>query len=173
MNRSTSGLPVHPHSWSSPKPMSIESVMPSNHLIICHPLLLLASIFPSIRVFSNKSALRIYFLLFCIYHTNPDLMTFTNFFGINNDSFIISFNPSFFMACSLFITLLYLLHSSFCHTLPRIPQATASLLRVSTLCFTSSMVQWLRGQTLLWAQPCIHSSTSGKLLSQLCLSFLN
>ena len=124
MNCSTSGLPVHPHSWSSPKPMSIESVMPSNHLIICHPLLLLASIFPSIRVFSNKSALRIYFLLFCIYHTNPDLMTFTNFFGINNDSFIISFNPSFFMACSLFITLLYLLHSSFCHTLPRIPQAT-------------------------------------------------
>ena len=44
---------------SSPKLMSIESVMPSNHLILCHPLLLLPSIFPSIRVFSNKSALRI------------------------------------------------------------------------------------------------------------------
>ena len=42
---------------SLPKPMSIESVMPSNHLILCHPLLLLPSIFPSIRVFSNKSAL--------------------------------------------------------------------------------------------------------------------
>ena len=39
--------------------MSIESVMPSNHLIPCHPLLLLLSIFPSIRVFSSKSALRI------------------------------------------------------------------------------------------------------------------
>ena len=39
--------------------MSIESVMPSNHLILCHPLLLLPSIFPSIRVFSNGSALRI------------------------------------------------------------------------------------------------------------------
>ena len=39
--------------------MSIEMVMPSNHLILCHPLLLLSSIFPSIRVFSNKSALRI------------------------------------------------------------------------------------------------------------------
>ena len=39
--------------------MPIESVMPSNHLILCHPLLLLPSIFPSIRVFSNKSALRI------------------------------------------------------------------------------------------------------------------
>ena len=44
---------------SSPKPMSIESVMPSNHLILCHPLLLLPSIFPSIRVFSNESVLRI------------------------------------------------------------------------------------------------------------------
>ena len=42
-----------------PKPMAIESVMPSNHLILCHPLLLLSSIFPSIRVFSNESALHI------------------------------------------------------------------------------------------------------------------
>ena len=39
------------------KLMSIESVMPSNHLILCHPLLLFPSIFPSIRVFSNESAL--------------------------------------------------------------------------------------------------------------------
>ena len=42
---------------SLPKLMSIESVMPSNHLILCNPLLLLPSIFPSIRVFSNESAL--------------------------------------------------------------------------------------------------------------------
>ena len=42
--------------------MSIESVMPSNHLILCHPLLLLPSIFPSIRVFSSESALRIRWL---------------------------------------------------------------------------------------------------------------
>ena len=41
------------------KVTSIESVMPSNHLILCHPLLLLPSIFPSIRIFSNESALRI------------------------------------------------------------------------------------------------------------------
>ena len=47
------------NSQGSPKPMSIESVMPSNHLILCHPLLLLPSIFPSIRVFSNESALHI------------------------------------------------------------------------------------------------------------------
>ena len=45
------------NSWSSLKLMSIESVMPSNHLILCHPLLLLPSIFPSIRVFSNESVL--------------------------------------------------------------------------------------------------------------------
>ena len=45
------------NSWSLPRLMSIESVMPSNHLILCHPLLLLRSIFPSIRVFSNESAL--------------------------------------------------------------------------------------------------------------------
>ena len=45
------------NSWSLPKLMSIELVMPSNHLILCHPLLLLPSIVPSIRVFSNESAL--------------------------------------------------------------------------------------------------------------------
>ena len=46
-------------SRSSPKPMSIESVMPPSHLILCRPLLLLPSIFPSIRVFSNESAVHI------------------------------------------------------------------------------------------------------------------
>ena len=44
-------------SRSPPQPTSTESVMPSNHLTLCHPLLLLPSIFPSIRVFSNESAL--------------------------------------------------------------------------------------------------------------------
>ena len=47
------------NSWSLLKLMSIESVMPSNHLILCCPLLLLPSIFPHIRVFSNESALSI------------------------------------------------------------------------------------------------------------------
>ena len=46
-------------SQSLPKLMSIESVMPSNHVILCRPLLLLPSIFPNIRVFSNESALHI------------------------------------------------------------------------------------------------------------------
>ena len=57
MDYSTPGLPIHHHSQSLLKLMSIESVMPSNHLILCHPLLLPPSIFPSIRVFSNESVL--------------------------------------------------------------------------------------------------------------------
>ena len=60
MNHSMPSLSVHHHhSQSPPKLMSIESVMPSNHLVFCRPLLLLHSIFPSIRVFSNESVLRI------------------------------------------------------------------------------------------------------------------
>ena len=51
------GLPVHHQLLSLLKLMSIESVMPSSHLILCRPLLLLSSISPSIRVFSNESAL--------------------------------------------------------------------------------------------------------------------
>ena len=47
------------HSWSLPKLTFIESVIPSNHLILCHPLLLLPSIFPIIKVFSNELVLRI------------------------------------------------------------------------------------------------------------------
>ena len=46
------------HSWSSLKLMSIESVMPSSHLILCRPLLLLPPVPPSLRVFSNESTLR-------------------------------------------------------------------------------------------------------------------
>ena len=57
VNHSMPGLPIHHQLWSQPKPMSIELVMPSNHLILCHPLLLLPSIFSSMRVFSNESAL--------------------------------------------------------------------------------------------------------------------
>ena len=59
MNRSTPGLPVHHQLKSSPRLMSIESVMPSSHLILCRLLLLLPPIPPSIRVFSNESTLRL------------------------------------------------------------------------------------------------------------------
>ena len=57
MNCSTPGFPVHHHSWILLKLMTIQSVTPSNHLTLCRPLLLLPSIFPSIRVFSNESYL--------------------------------------------------------------------------------------------------------------------
>ena len=59
MNHSMPGLPVITNSWSLLKLMPIESVMPSSHLILCHLLLLLPPIPPSIRVFSNESTLHI------------------------------------------------------------------------------------------------------------------
>ena len=59
MDCSIPGFPVLHSSRSSLELASIELVMPSNHLILCHPLLLLPSIFPSIRVFSNESVLHI------------------------------------------------------------------------------------------------------------------
>ena len=70
-------------SWSSPKLMCIELVLPSNHLILCHPLLLLPSIFTSIRVFSNESALHIrwpkywsFSLSISPYNEHPGLISF-------------------------------------------------------------------------------------------------
>ena len=59
MNCNMTGLPVHRQLLEFTKLISIDSVMPSNHLILCHPILHLPSIFPSVRVFSNESALRI------------------------------------------------------------------------------------------------------------------
>ena len=68
MNHSTTGLT---NSWSSPKPMSIELVMPSNHLILCHPLLLLFSIFPNIRIFPNESAVHIRWPKYWSFNISP------------------------------------------------------------------------------------------------------
>ena len=59
MDCSITGFPVFHIFWSLLKFMSTESVMPSNHLIFCCPLLLLPSIFPSLKIFSNESALHI------------------------------------------------------------------------------------------------------------------
>ena len=58
MNLSTPGLPVHHQLLDFSQTMSIESVMPSSHLILCRPLLLIPPIPPNIRVFSNESTLR-------------------------------------------------------------------------------------------------------------------
>ena len=59
MDCSMPGPPVHHQLLEFTQTMSIESVVPSNHLILCHPLLLLPSIFPSFRIFSSESALHI------------------------------------------------------------------------------------------------------------------
>ena len=76
------------NSQSLLKLMSIESVMPSNRLILCHPLLLLPSIFPSIRVFSNESVLRIrwpkyWSFSFSISPSNEYWLIWTIYFNIN------------------------------------------------------------------------------------------
>ena len=75
-------LPIT-NSWSLPKLMSIESVMLSNHLILCRPCLLLPSVFPSIRVFSNKSVLCIRWPMYwnfsiriSLFNEHPGLISF-------------------------------------------------------------------------------------------------
>ena len=70
MDCSTPGLPFH-HQLLEFTQIHIESVMPSNHLILCCPLLLLPSIFPSIRVFSNESALCIRWPKYCSFSISP------------------------------------------------------------------------------------------------------
>ena len=65
MNCSMAGFPVFTICPGLLELMSIELVMPSNHLILCHPLLLLPSIFPRIRVFSNESVLCIRWPKYC------------------------------------------------------------------------------------------------------------
>ena len=84
--------------------MSFESVMPSNHLILCHPLLLLPSIFPSIRVYSNESVLRIGWPKFWSFSINPS----------NEYSGLISFRIDWFDLHAVQGTLKHLLqhHSS-------------------------------------------------------------
>ena len=91
-------------SWSLLKLMSIESAMPSNHLILCCPLLLLPSIFPSIRVFSNELALHIRWPKYWSFSISPS----------NNYSGLISFRIDCFDLFSVQRTLKSLLqhHSS-------------------------------------------------------------
>ena len=94
------------HSQSSLKLMSIESVMPSNNLILCRPLLLPSSIFPSIRVFSNESALHIRW---------PKYWSFSFSISPSNEySWLISFRIYWFNLLAVQATLKSLLqhHSS-------------------------------------------------------------
>ena len=106
MNHSTPGLPVHTNSCSLPKLMSIELVMPSNDLILCCLLLLLPSMFPSIRVFSSESVLPIRW---------PNYWSFSfNISPFNEHSELISFRIDWFDVLAVQRTLKSLLqhHSS-------------------------------------------------------------
>ena len=74
------------NSCSPPKLMSSEWVMPSNHLILCHPLLLLPSIFPSIRVFSNESALCIRWPNYALFLPKISNQLSSNIFSVLPDT---------------------------------------------------------------------------------------
>ena len=92
------------NSWNLFKLMSIESVMPSNHLILCHPLLFLSSIFPSIRVFSSKTVLCIRWPKYWSISISPS----------NEYSGLISFNIDWLdlLAVQETLTSLFQYHSS-------------------------------------------------------------
>ena len=88
--------------WSLWKLMSIESVMPSNHLIFCHPLLLLPTIFPSIRVFFSESVLHIRW---------PKYWSFSFSISPSHEySGLISFRIDWFDLLAVQVTLMNLLH---------------------------------------------------------------
>ena len=127
--------------------MSIESVMPSNHLILCYPLLLLPSIFPSIRVFSNESFLRIRWPKYWSFSISPS----------NEYSGLISFRADCFNLLEVQGTLKSLLqhHSSKTWTL----QCSAFFLVQLSHPYvtTGKMIAWLYGP----------------LLTKWCLCFLN
>ena len=100
MDCSMPGLPVITNSQSLLKLMSIESVIPSNHLILCHPLLLQPSLFPSINVFSNGLALCIRWPKYCSFSISPS----------NEYSGLISLRMDWFDLLAIQGTLKSLLH---------------------------------------------------------------
>ena len=102
MDCSTPAFPVHPQTRSLFKVMSIELVMPSNHLILFHPLLLLPSIFPSIRVSSSESVLCIRWPKYWSFSISPS----------NEYSGLISFRMDWFDLLAVQGVLKSLLHHS-------------------------------------------------------------
>ena len=131
--------------WSLLKLMSIKSVMPSNHLIVCRPLLLPPSIIPSIRVFSNESVLHIVW---------PKYWSFSFSISPSNEySGLISFRMDWLVLLAVQGTLKSLLqhHSS-----------KASILRYSAF-FNSHIHTWLL-EKVLWGFP-------KRLMQDVCLCF--
>ena len=135
-------------SWSLLKLMSIESVMLSNHLILCHPILLLPSIFPSIRIFSSESALHIGW---------PKYWSFSfSISPFNECSGLISFRINWFDLFAVQGTLKNLLQ--YCSSKASILQCSAFfMVQLLYPCMTT-------GKTILWLY--------GPLLTQYCLCFL-
>ena len=133
------------NSRSPPKPMSIELVIPSNHLILCHPRLLLLSIFPSIRVFSNKSALCMrcpkywsFSFNISLFNEHPRLISFRmDWVGSPcspRDSQESSPTPQFKSINSSMFSFLY----------------SPTLTSIHDYCKNHSLVQWLRIHLPFW-----------------------
>ena len=149
------------NSQSLSKPMSIKSVMPSNHLILCRPLLLLPSILPSIRVFSNESALLIRW---------PKYWSFSfNISSSNEHPGLISFRMDWLDLLAVQGALKGLLqnHSSKASILhePNIPGSYAMLLFIASdlAAITSHIHNWVL--FLLWLHPFILSEVIFPLLN--------
>ena len=129
--------------------MSIESVMPSNHLILCHPLRLLPSIFPSIRVFSNESALCIRWPEYWSFSISPS----------NEYSWMISFRIDWFDLSAVQGNLKSLLQHH---------NSKASVLQ----CSAFFMVQLLYGHICTWLLENPSLWLYGSLSAKWCLCFL-
>ena len=130
--------------------MSIESVMPSNHLILCHPLLLLPSAFPSIRVFSNESALRIRWPKYCSFNFNisptnehPGLISFrTGWISLQSFKSLLQHHSSkaSILWCSAFF--IVQLSHPYMTTEKTIALIRQILLTKSCLCFLIYSLSW-------------------------------
>ena len=144
MNCSMPVFPAFTISWSLLKLMSIESVMPSNHLILCHPLLLLPSVFPSIRVFSNESVLHIRW---------PKYWSFSFSVSPSNEySGLISFRMDWLDLLAVQGTLKNLLqhHSSKASILRR---SAFFMVQLSHPYMTTGKITALTRQTLIYIRP--------------------
>ena len=145
-------LPCHSISWSLLKLMSTESMMPSHHLILCHPLLLLTSIFPSIRVFSNESILYSRWPKYCSFSISPS----------NEYSRLISFRIDWFDLLAVHGTLqsLFQHHSS-----------KASILQCSAIFVVQLSHPYMTaGKTMALTIQTFISNVMSLLLNTLCLS---
>jgi len=157
MDGSTSGFQSFTISWSLLKLMSIESVIPSNHLVLCRPLLLPPSIFPNILVFSNESVLHIRWPKYWIFSFS--ISPFNEYSGL------ISFRINWFDLLAVQGTLKSLLHS------PK-----ASILRRSVFFMVQPLPPYMTtGKTIVLTRSTFVGKVMSLLfnmLSRLTIAFL-